>query len=314
MNLQDLEYFIHVAKTGNLSQSAKALSISQPSLSRHIQQLEQTLGVALFDRYHRPMVLTSAGEFFFKKLEKNLQELYQILELTKHFEKPHQNLLTIGFVSSILYGMLPQIIATLKKQVPQLEVKLVEISSEQQLQALKNAEIDVGFGRFMHYDNLVQQIFLRHERFVVALPKTHPLASRPPDKGIHLLELYEEKLILYHRTMITAGASKGGKIDQILSLFEQQNLTPMHTTKVRDLQIALGLVAAGEGITFVPDSLKTVRTDQVHYHRLLHENMTSPIYMNILSLDSHPAIYALLQAVYTVYEEKGVTYTRMTMA
>lgn len=312
MNLQQLEYFIHVAKTGNLSQSAKLLAISQPSLSRHIQQLEQAMGVALFDRYHRPMLLTPAGEFFFTKLEKNLQELYQIIEVTKQFEKPRQNRLIIGFVSSVLYGLLPQIIATLKQTAPTLEVKLVEISSEQQIQALKNQEIDVGFGRFIHHDNLVQQIFLRYERFVVAIPALHRLAIRPMDTEISLSELYEEKLILYHRTMIES-ANTTHKIDQILSLFEQVNLTPQSTTKVRDLQIALGLVAAGEGITLVPDSLKTVRTDQIHYHRLIHENMTTPIYMNIMSMTTHPAIPTLLQAIYTVYEEKGITYSKIDL-
>lgn len=314
MNLKELEYFIHVAKSGNLSESAKALGISQPSLSRNIQQLESYLDVALFDRYHRPMVLTAAGEIFFQRINKNMQELYQTIDMIRHFERPKPHSLTIGFVSSVLYGLLPQIIAHLKKHHPYLEIKLVEISSEQQIHALKNREIDVGFSRFSHQDDWIKQIFLRRERLLVALPITHPLANKQKPIGIKLEELRDDNILLYHRTLLTTTANNTdipiAKIDQILYLFAQYHLSPSTTTRVRDLQIALGMVAAGEGITLVPDSLKLVRADQIHYHQLSHEDMTSPIFLNLLAIDAHPAIALLLESLYAVYEEKGITYTR----
>lgn len=82
------------------------------------------------------------------------------------------------------------------------------------------------------------------------------------------------------------------------------------TTEVSDLQVALGLVAAGEGITLVPASLKTVRTEQISYQRLIHENATSPIYLHTLKDFVHPKIPNLLSAVYRVYEQRGITYRR----
>ena len=78
---------------------------------------------------------------------------------------------------------------------------------------------------------------------------------------------------------------------------------------MRDIQIALGLVAASEGITLVPDSLKTVRTEQIHYRRLRHEDATTPIFMNILTHRPHRYIADLLNATYQVYENKGITYS-----
>ena len=105
-------------------------------------------------------------------------QLEQTSELTQRFAQPHRsNHLTIGFVASVLYGLLPEIISTVKQRLPNLDIKLVEINSEQQMSALKSGDIDVGFGRFRHSDNFVQQIFLRHERFVVALPMAGSFAA-----------------------------------------------------------------------------------------------------------------------------------------
>ncbi len=184
MTLQQLHYFIHVATTGSFSQSAKALNLSQPSLSRHIQQLEAKLGVELFDRYHRPMTLTDAGRFFLQHSQKHTQALLEAIELTKNFKTQSKTQFTIGFVASILYGLLPEIISMLKQRCPTLEIKLIEVSSNDQIAALKSGDIDVGFGRFLCSDPFIRQIFLRHERFVVALPIDHPLSHRPKEMGI----------------------------------------------------------------------------------------------------------------------------------
>lgn len=309
MEIVQLQYFIAVAKSGSFSAAAKQLKVSQPSLSRHVQQLERSLGVELLDRYHRPLTLTPAGSFFLQHAEPILHQLTQVTQLTQRFASDSQdNHLTIGFVASVLYGLLPEIMSRLKQRLPDLAIKLVEVSSHQQLAALKNGEIDVGFGRFRHDDPFIQQVFLRHERFVVALPVFHPLAKRSPEMGISFSELMEDTLILYHRTPLPEQDSFG-ESDPLLHLFEQHQLRPPYTSKVRDLQIALGLVAAGEGITLVPDSLKTVRTGQVHYHRLYHENATTAIFMNILANRPHTHVNALLQATYAVYEEYGITYS-----
>ena len=72
----------------------------------------------------------------------------------------------------------------------------------------------------------------------------------------------------------------------------------------------MGLVAAGEGITLVPASLQTVRTDQISYQKLIHENVTSPVYLHTLKDFVHPNITDLLDAIYDVYERRGITYSR----
>lgn len=323
MDLKQLKAFIAIADLQSFSAAATTTGLSQPSLSRLLKQLEDDIGVELINRYHRPLQLTESGLFFYDKISALLIELTTITSMTKRLSAPSK-VLNIGFVPSVLYGLLPEIIATLKQESPNvssdIEVNLKDISSYQQIEALKNGEIDVGFSRFTHQDPWIQQILLRHERYMVALPKAHPLASQ---ETLRLMDLASNRLILYHQTHLPAKTINTERLDTsieistiepvtepILYLFAQYGITPLMTTTVSDLQVALGLVAAGVGITLVPASLQTMRTEQISYQRLIHENITSPIYLHTLKDFSHHNVPNLLEAIYSVYERRGITYRR----
>ena len=305
MQLKQIQAFHAVAKSQSFSAAAATTGLSQPTLSRLIKQLEEQLGAELVDRYHRPLQLTDAGKFYFEKSQLLLAELDTISAITKRMANPPKTL-SIGFVPSVLYGLLPDIIALLKQQLPDLEIQLKDIPSYQQLEALKGGEIDVGFGRFAQQDDWVRQILLRHERYVVALPATHPLAN---ESNLRLSQLADNRVILYHQSHLNDTGS-GMVTEPLLNLFARYNADPFSTTTVSDLQVALGLVAAGEGITLVPDSLKMLRGQQIRYQSLLHEDATSPIYLNTLAQMTHPAFGQLLETIYQVYENKGITYRR----
>ena len=314
MDLKQLNAFIAVAELRSFSAAAKKTGLSQPSLSRLLKQLETDMGVMLIDRYHRPLHLTEAGSFFYDKISTILAEVDTVVSMTQRLSAP-SSALNIGFVPSILYGLLPDVIARLKQSSPEIEVNLKDISSYQQMDALKSGDIDVGFGRFAHQDPWIQQILLRHERYVVALPKAHPLAHVREQR---LIDLANNRLILYHQTHLPISndgnqpqsATTEQITEPLLYLFAQYGISPFMTTTVSDLQVALGLVAAGEGITLVPASLKTVRTEQISYQSLIHENVTSPIYLHTLQDFVHPKIPELLSAIYHVYEQRGITYRR----
>ena len=305
MQLKQLQAFHAVAQSQSFSVAATVTQLSQPTLSRLIKQLEEEVGVELIDRYHRPLQLTDAGAFFYDKTRALLSELDTITAMTVRMANPPKTL-SIGFVPSVLYGLLPEVIALLKQQLPTLEILLKDIPSYQQLEALKAGSIDVGFGRFAQEDEWIKQILLRHERYVVALNHDHPLTGSEP---LRFSQLVDNRLILYHQSQLSYLGAETIK-EPLLYLFSKHNTMPYTTTTVSDLQVALSLVAAGEGITLVPDSLKTLRTEQIHYQRLIHEDATSPIYLNTLAEIAHPAIDALLEAIYSIYEAKGITYRR----
>ena len=320
MDLKQLNAFIAIADLKSFSAATSKTGLSQPTLSRLLKQLETDMGVELIDRYHRPLHLTEAGAFFYDKISTILTEIDTVTSMTQRLSAPSAAL-NIGFVPSVLYGLLPEVIAKLKQSHPDIEVNLKDISSYQQIDALKSGEIDIGFGRFAHQDPWIQQILLRHERYLVALPKAHPLANSDEQR---LIDLANNRLILYHQTHLpisTTAIPIKPSSDQpsfepvtepLLHLFAQYGISPFMTTTVSDLQVALGLVAAGEGITLVPASLKTVRTEQIVYRRLLHENATSPIYLHTLKDFIHPKIPDLLSAIYQVYERRGITYRKQS--
>ncbi|WP_201612465.1 LysR family transcriptional regulator [Psychrobacter immobilis] len=341
MDLKQLNAFIAIADCKSFSAAATKTGLSQPTLSRLLKQLETDMGVELVDRYHRPLHLTEAGVFFYDKISTILTEIDTVTSMTQRLSAPSAAL-NIGFVPSVLYGLLPEVIAKLKQSNPDIEVNLKDISSYQQIEALKTGEIDVGFGRFAHQDPWIQQILLRHERYLVALPKAHALAHITEQR---LIDLANNRLILYHQTHLpisttsqpinntinnmataTANNQSGSRHNEssneqpsfepvtepLLHLFAQYGISPFMTTTVSDLQVALGLVAAGEGITLVPASLKTVRTEQIVYRSLLHENATSPIYLHTLKDFVHPKIPDLLGAIYQVYERRGITYRKQS--
>ena len=320
MDLKQLNAFIAIADLKSFSAATSKTGLSQPTLSRLLKQLETDMGVDLIDRYHRPLHLTEAGAFFYDKISTILTEIDTVTSMTQRLSAPSVAL-NIGFVPSVLYGLLPEVIAKLKQSHPDIEVNLKDISSYQQIDALKSGDIDIGFGRFAHQDPWIQQILLRHERYLVALPKAHPLADSDEQR---LIDLANNRLILYHQTHLpisTTAIPIKPSSDQpsfepvtepLLHLFAQYGISPFMTTTVSDLQVALGLVAAGEGITLVPASLKTVRTEQIVYRRLLHENATSPIYLHTLKDFVHPKIPDLLSAIYQVYERRGITYRKQS--
>ena len=320
MDLKQLNAFIAIADLKSFSAATSKTGLSQPTLSRLLKQLETDMGVELIDRYHRPLHLTEAGAFFYDKISTILTEIDTVTSMTQRLSAPSAAL-NIGFVPSVLYGLLPEVIAKLKQSHPDIEVNLKDISSYQQIDALKSGDIDIGFGRFAHQDPWIQQILLRHERYLVALPKAHPLADSDEQR---LIDLANNRLILYHQTHLPISttaipiqpSSEQPSIEPVteplLHLFAQYGISPFMTTTVSDLQVALGLVAAGEGITLVPASLKTVRTEQIVYRRLLHENATSPIYLHTLKDFVHPKIPDLLSAIYQVYERRGITYRKQS--
>ncbi|PNK59633.1 LysR family transcriptional regulator [Psychrobacter sp. FDAARGOS_221] len=324
MQLKRLKAFHAIARLKSFSEAAYETQLSQPTLSRLLKQLEDELGVELIDRYNRPLQLTEAGAFFFDKITHILQELDSSISLTQKIANPPDTL-NIGFVPSVLYGLLPTIISRLKQRMPQLDVHLKDISSFKQVGALKSGEIDVGFGRFAHDDAQIHQLLLRHERYVAALPNTHQLVN---SDDIHLSQLQDSRVILYHQTHLpvpklfsrassqvshetqTTDASQIS--EPLLHLFAKRSALPHQTTEVSDIQLALGLVAAGEGVTLVPDSLKSVRAGQISYCSLVHEDATSPIYICTLKSPTHPAFAALLDVIYDIYEQRGITYRRLS--
>ncbi|MGF6571265.1 DNA-binding transcriptional LysR family regulator [Paraburkholderia sp. GAS333] len=300
MELRHLRYFVAVAEERNFTRAAQRLNIAQPPLSRQIQQLEETLGVQLLERNSRPLKLTETGKFFYSHAAQLLAQTADLESMTRRVGNIERSL-SVGFVGSTLYGMLPKIIRRFRDQNATVELSLHEMSTMDQIRALKDGRIDVGFGRIRLEDPNIRRVILREEKMIVALPEGHPLSTAKP--VVALRDLTNETLIIFPKSPRPSYA------DQVLAAFHDRALKPRKIYEVRELQIALGLVAAGEGISIVPSSVNGLKRDDVSYKELDDPTLVSPIIMSMRALDESRDIREMLELVYRLYEEEDIPYT-----
>ncbi|WP_176594503.1 LysR family transcriptional regulator [Sphingobium sp. EM0848] len=294
MDIRQLRYFLAVAAERNFSRAAERLNMAQPPLSRQIQQLEQEVGATLFDRDARPMALTGAGRLFYEHAVQVTRRLEELKDAMRSFVSANRPRFVVGFVPSVLYARLPDIIRNFRKTVPNVELSLVEMMSIEQIVALKEGRIDVGFGRLRFEDPAIEREVLREEELVAALPLGHRLLKG--ERPIDLTALSDEAVIVYPREPRPSYA------DQVLSLLRDHGVTPAAVHEVRELQTALGLVAAEVGICIVPSSVHAMgRRDLVF--RELTERAVSPIIMSHRKDDNSPNLAAMAASVVAIYEE-----------
>jgi LysR family transcriptional regulator, benzoate and cis,cis-muconate-responsive activator of ben and cat genes len=297
MEIRHLRYFVTVARERNFTRAAEKLHIAQPPLSRQIQQLEEEVGMVLFDRDSRPLRLTEAGRLLYEHAAQVLERFDDLRTMMKRFREAERPRFVIGFVASTIYAALPNLIRRFRAKTPGLDVSLVEMVSLEQIAALKDGRIDVGFGRIRLDDPAVRRDVLREERLVVALPLSHPLLER--EGPLSFTELAGEPLILYPRVPRPSYA------DQVISIFRDRGLEPNIAHEARELQTAIGLVAAEVGICIVPTSVQRLRRDDVVYRELVEQSITSPIIMSRRASDRSHEATVMASVVVEAYREWG---------
>lgn len=294
MELRHLRYFVTVVEEQSFTKAAEKLFIAQPPLSRQIQDLEEEMGVLLLERGSRPLKTTKAGQFFYQHALKLLANTEQAVAMTKHMGTV-ETLFRIGFVGSLLFGLLPRIIYLYRKQHPHLKIELLEMGTLEQFNALKEGRIDVGFGRLRKSDPAIKRILLRNEQLLVATHSSHPLADKA-QTGVYLQELTNDTLYVY------LGTPKA----DILHLFAEYGLEPKQIIELREIQLALGLVAAGEGISIIPKSASTIVLRDLQYLPLLNTEATTPIFMSMRNFEENIQIDSMFNTIQSIYNTENI--------
>jgi len=294
MDLRQLRYFVAVAQERNFTRAAQVLNIAQPPLSRQIQLIEEELGVTLILRKSRPVRLTDAGRLFYEQALQVLGRVDQMKAATRRVGLNQNDVFSIGFVASTLYGGLPSLVRKLRQCAPELDIQLLELLSIQQIPALKEGRIDIGFGRLRHSDPNVIGTALGEERLVVAIPPGTPLAS---DTGpLQLAALEGQKLILYPKEPRPSYA------DQVMTLMQEEGVRPSEVLEVREIQTALGLVAAESGLCIIPASARQMRSDLI-YRRIGNPRATSPVILNHRAGDGSRHLGLVKQLIHDMYAD-----------
>lgn len=286
MELRHLRYFDAVATARNFSVAADLLGVSQPPLSRQIQLLEKELGVLLFDRSKRPVELTPAGRLLHDQCARILASVEQLRSSVQHLREGARGLFTVGVVGSIMQGMMSAVIRRFRAQMPELEVELVELTTIEQVAALKEGRIDAGLGRVRIDDPMVRREVLYEEPLVVALPATHNLAAQ---ESVRLRDLQREVLILY------PAQPRPSYADQLLSLFRDTGCVPHTIREVREIHTALGLVASEAGVAVVPLSMSHTKRTDIIYKPVSDKHAFSPILLSQRLGDERASVQLFLE-------------------
>lgn len=277
MELRQLRYFEAVARALNFSKAAEELHIAQPPLSRQIQNLEDELGVILIDRSTRPLTLTNAGQFFYDQSVQILARVQEVKRVTHRIGSEKKRWMGIGFVASVFYSHVPKVIQSFINDNPTVDISLSELTSAQQAEALKSGRIDVGFGRVAVDDDAIHNIVLNEELLIAAVSSDCHLTRRA-DTSLRVLA--GEKLVVY------PSSPRPSFADQILRQFKVRGLEILEVHETNSLQTALGLVAAGMGVTIVPQSISQMQRPDITYLPIEDEGLTSPLIMSIRANDN----------------------------
>lgn len=263
MELRHLRYFIAVAEELHFGKAAERLHIAQPPLSQQIQQLEASIGVKLFHRKtKRQIQLTEAGKVFLQEAYQLLMQLETSVALTQRIGRGQTGQLRIGFTSLAIYDVLPLILRQFREQFPEVELVLLELTTSQQEQALRDSLIHVGFAHPPLEDDTLSYKCIYRESLVVALSSTHSLTQQ---ERISVLSLQNEPLIVFPRYLAP------GLYDRIMSLFELRNFKPNITQQAIQMQTIIGLVSAGMGVAITPSTLENLQRSGVAYRPILEE-------------------------------------------
>ncbi len=247
IELRHLRYFKVLSETLNFHRAAEKLHISQPGLSRQIQQLEFHLGTPLFIRDRREVHLTEAGTFFREQLTAPLNRLEYIFDQARRIGQGTSGEIRIGFLGSAMQDVIPGLLLSLKEQYPELHTSLEELSNRSQIRALLEERLDLGFVRLSDVPPELESIPVVRETFSLVVPEDHPIdTSRFRSVG----QFQKDPFILfspeyspdYYRT--------------ILSICDEGGFRPRVSHKSVHAHTIFKLVAGGMGIAIVPTSLQ----------------------------------------------------------
>lgn len=242
MELRHLKYFLAVADELNFRRAAEKLFITQPPLTRQIQELEREMGVTLFDRGGSRIKLTAAGIYLQGEARLMLDRADEVKRLALSVQTREQSRLRVGFVESVLQAFLPDIFAGVIAAAPGIGIELFEMHTEQQIEALLHERIDAGFVRnWGQIEEVDYEKILDETLIAICSPALIDPASKPS-----LVDLAALPFIAFSRL----GAP--GLVERIEEVFFLNDFLPRVVFEGGQLDMIRRLVLAGLGWSIVP--------------------------------------------------------------
>lgn len=244
VELRQLRYFVEVAEREHISEAAEHLHVAQSAISRQIANLEEELGTPLFERIGRNVKLTPVGKIFLEHCITALKGIDFAAKQVEEYLDPAKGTIKIGFPTSLASYVLPTVISAFKKEYPEISFHLRQGSYKYLIEAVKNRELNLALlGPLPPKDEAINTTVLFSENIHALLPATHPLAKKD---SINLVDLRNDQFVLFPEGYILNKVA----VDACRSV----GFVPNITTEGEDMDALKGLVAAGIGVTLLPES------------------------------------------------------------
>lgn len=252
MEIKDIEYVKAILDHGSLTRAAEALYITQPSLSMYIKNMEERLGIKIFNQVGKKFELTYAGEKF-------MAAGREILFVRDNFNNEISNILNNNYgrlrvAIPILRSsyLIPAIIPKFNEIYPNVEVELIEDFSTVLEEKIINGEADVGILNKPDKELNLDYEVISDEEFLLAVPENHPLTNTGiSKKGTHfkwidIRQFENDRFILHFPEQRTGQLAK--------KIFEENGMKPKNILRTRSIETALNLTSVGFGISFISES------------------------------------------------------------
>jgi DNA-binding transcriptional LysR family regulator len=253
--------FLAVSEELHFGRAAQRLHMTQPPLTQAIAQLERLVGTRLFERTKRSVQLTAAGDALVPQARELLARAHALPALGRAAAGGEMGRLRLAFVSTVGFTLLPQWVRAFRTQHPQVQLELIESTSDVQLDALERGDIDAGF--LLHSPGFAPAQFdhlrVDAEPLVLALPQQHAFAqsARLPWPGV-----LEEPLVMFPRRILPSIH------DALFGMYHAASRAPRIAQEAIQMQTIVNLVSAGLGLAWVPDSVRQFQRGGVVYRKV----------------------------------------------
>ncbi len=300
MNVNRLRYFCAVAEELHFGRAAERLHMAQPPLSQQIRLLEEQLNVSLFERTTRKVSLTAAGRELYTEASRVLAEFERFEQRVREVRSGTRGTLRVGFVDSASYDTMPRLLKAYRLRWPGVEYELRSMSSDEQIAALGQDRIDLGLSRTAGGSAMtkgtLEALVLQHEPLAVAVPGDDPLAS---EESVSLADLADSPFIGFdrevspslHRELAAMLVDRGIDYEPVIEATEYATI--------------LGLVASGQGVALVPNSVRTLRPPNLTFLTINDTDASIPLLLMTRRNEPSPLVAQVRQLAQEMFNQTG---------
>jgi LysR family hydrogen peroxide-inducible transcriptional activator len=257
MNLRDLHYLLAVAETRNFKRASELCHVSQPTLSMQIKKLEAYLGVQLFERTNKSVMITDTGQRIAEVARRMMQDEQQIHDIARTVHDPRAGDFRLGAIPTLASYVFPLFVPALTKAFPKLQLMLVEDKTERLLAQLKDGKIDAALLALPVEESGLESAPLFEDDFMLAVGFAHPLAKR---KSVRTADLSGQKLLLLDEghclrdQALAVCQTHGAKEENSFRATSLETLRLMVQSPNSDLMTLMPAIAASghTGLRYIP--------------------------------------------------------------